>query len=112
MLMVCFFRGFNSKFERIKMNMKKYFMAMLTTMFGFGTTTPQAERGKFKKPDRNQARLGSINSDMKEERDHSHGTLGRRIARTVVKAIKAEYKREARVADRKRSPGERALRFA
>ena len=87
-------------------------MATVFGMFGFGEDSVASKPEKKKSLQlQSRARRGSINSKMKIYREHKQGTMNRRIARTVVKAVIQLTKREKREHGRKTDP-KRHLRFA
>ena len=90
-------------------------MASVMALLGLGNSTPlpvgKVNKVRSKNSYVSTPKLGSINSLMKVYREREHGTMSRRIARQLVKAIKQDDKKSFRIAERKSDP-ERHLRFA
>ena len=86
-------------------------MATVFGMLGFGGNDIVKSKESFSKPKKNKVRIGSLNSRMKIYREREQGTMSRRIARAVAKAIRQDDKREEREHGRK-TDKKRHTRFA
>ena len=91
--------------------MNTSFFKTIIKMFGFGEEKQRPIKGEYSKPRESKSKIGSLNRLMKHYREREQGTLSRRIARNVVKAIKQDDKRDERINGRKTDP-EKHLRFA
>jgi len=72
------------------MNMKKYFMGMMVSLFGFGKPREKRARGDYARIKTSKPKIGSWNNLMKLFREHEHGTMSRIIARNNVKMYKRD----------------------